>query len=66
VFTDIYHVGDLTEDYAAAIDFYSTYFGAELLSQATYGDGKTKRSVPRRRQLTTKAEQPRLFPEIAV
>ena len=32
----------LTESNAAAIEFYRTIFGAEVISEATSGDGKTK------------------------
>ncbi len=42
MFSDVYHVGYLTEDNVAAIDFYVTTFGGELLSESTSADGKTK------------------------
>jgi methylmalonyl-CoA/ethylmalonyl-CoA epimerase len=42
VFTDIYHLGYLTESNAEAIEFYRSVFGAEVLSEAVSGDGKTK------------------------
>jgi methylmalonyl-CoA/ethylmalonyl-CoA epimerase len=42
MFTNIYHIGYLTESNAAAIEFYRTIFGAEVISEATSGDGKTK------------------------
>src|SRR5438270_1196662 len=42
MFTDIYHIGYLTEDNATAIEFYVKTFGAELLAESIAADGKTK------------------------
>ncbi|HLZ10049.1 MAG TPA: VOC family protein, partial [Chloroflexota bacterium] len=42
MFSNIYHIGYLTEDNAAAIDFYVTMFRAELIGEGLSADGKSK------------------------
>ncbi|HEX5417547.1 MAG TPA: VOC family protein [Chloroflexota bacterium] len=39
MFTNIYHIGYLTEDIASAIEFYLKIYDAELISEATGATG---------------------------
>ena len=42
MFSDIYHIGYLTDDVARDIAFYQEVFGGELIAQAPGPDGVTK------------------------
>jgi catechol 2,3-dioxygenase-like lactoylglutathione lyase family enzyme len=42
MFSDIYHIGYLTDDNAAAIDFYVKMYDAELIGTGISANGKTK------------------------
>ena len=42
MFSDIYHIGYLTDDNAAAIDFYVKMYDAELIGTGIGGNGTTK------------------------
>jgi methylmalonyl-CoA/ethylmalonyl-CoA epimerase len=42
MFDNIYHIGYLTDDNAAAIEFYVKMFGAEVIGTGFGGDGTTK------------------------
>lgn len=47
MFTGVYHIGYLTDDMAAAIDFYRRTFGAELKLETLSGDGVSKMAFVR-------------------
>jgi methylmalonyl-CoA/ethylmalonyl-CoA epimerase len=42
MFSDIYHIGYLTDDNAAAINFYVTMYRAEVIGTGLGADGSTK------------------------